>query len=71
MFNEYVNDDGRVIYATRTAFDAIYRHQGYKPRFPAEDIFCAPLGINSSTGSTFNLDGLGTKPAPRRKSGKA
>lgn len=71
MFNEYVNAEGRVIYATSVAYNAIYRAQGFKPKFPAEDIFNTALGGSYPVGSTYNLDGLGAKPAARRKSGKA
>ena len=72
MFNVYINDEGRVIYATKTAYDAIYRQQGFKPRYvaPAEDIFNVSLSVPYTLGSSPNDLGfsIGTpKPAAKRK----
>lgn len=70
VFNEYVNDEGRVIHATATAYDAIYKAQGFRKYVPAEDVFLSSLGGSSALGSAPNDNGFAVGIATKTKRAK-
>ena len=74
MFNAYENAEGRVIYATDTAYNAIYKQQGFRPQSATENIFTATLGSSYTLRSNSDdcYFSIGTaKPKRVTKSAKA